>query len=347
MPCYLDLQALVKRTSIMEITIQKDTSVSLHKQLVTQVSMQIASGLLDPGVKLPSIRALSAKLGIHHNTCLSAYRELESHGLIEIRHGSGARVANLDPDASIHALPAIDLDKLSLESLAEFFMRQTTRMGYRWDDVLTALQMARAGMGQPERQSVLFVDIHADILPVFQTELQQYLNRPVQTALLSQLNPRAERNTHFVVSRYHYQALREMLKQAYNAEPGDAPAPDFNERITVIDISSGRQELALIRQLPENALVAVVSCSTIILQQAEAVIKALRGEEIYVRPILLAQESPLEIERVLKRAQAAFADCVSLPKLQALSRKPIQTIPVISPPELEKLQAFRANGDGQ
>lgn len=61
----------------MEISIQKGTSISLHEQLVTQISMQIASGILKPGAKLPSIRALSQKLGIHHNTCLNAYKELE------------------------------------------------------------------------------------------------------------------------------------------------------------------------------------------------------------------------------------------------------------------------------
>lgn len=318
----------------MEISIQKGTSISIHEQLVTQVSMQIASGVLAPGAKLPSIRALSTKLGIHHNTCLSAYRELENVGLISIRHGSGARVIALEPDRGTRQ-KLKDGATLDLAQLAEFFVAQVVKHNCRWEDALSALENAQQAMGRQFRQPLVFVDIHADILPVFQAELQQALNRPVKAVLLGHLKPQEETESHFVVSRYHYLALREAL----SVVNGDGK---LNDRITVIDVGAVRQELELIRQLPVDALVAVVSRSTIILQQAEAVIKALRGEEVYIRTILAGLESQGELQRIMKRAQVTFVDWLCAAELKTLTHKPLHTIRTIPPREIDKLKAFQA-----
>lgn len=322
----------------MDVSVQKGTSISIHEQLVTQISMQVASGLLSPGTKLPSIRALSKKLGIHHNTCLSAYRELETIGLIDIRHGSGARVATMDPDrltgASLRDHAIADLNQL-----AEFFVQQVARQDFNWEDALQALEQAHENQNEQFRQPLVFVDIHADILPVFQTELQQALNRPVKAVLLGKLDPVKERDSHFVVSRYHYQALREKLRNG-SAEPG--LNDDITGRITVVDVGSVPHELELIRQLPVDALVAVISRSTIILHQAEAVIKALRGEEVYIRTMLAGHESLGELQRVIKRAHTTFADWLCAGELKGIGTKSVHPIRTIPQRELDKLKAFQA-----
>lgn len=332
----------------MDISIQKGTSVSIHEQLVTQISMQIASGILIPGIKLPSIRAMSQKLGIHHNTCLSAYRELETIGLIHIRHGSGARVAITEQDQSLNP-SAKEGAPIELNQLAHFFVRQIIRQDCRWEDALNALEKARQAMSAQFRQPLVFVDIHADILPIFQTELQQALNRPVKTVLLSHLDPNQEPEAHFVVSRYHYQALKdklniglEQLNGHGNGNGSGNGRDSLSERITVIDVGAVRQELELIKQLPAEALIVVISKSTIILQQAEAVIKALRGEEVYIRTMLAGHESVGELQRVIKRAHATFTDWLCAPELRTLTSKTLHTIRTIPQRELDKLKAFQA-----
>jgi GntR family transcriptional regulator len=322
----------------MEISIQKGTSISLHEQLTTQISMQIAAGILKPGTKLPSIRALSQKLGIHHNTCLSAYKELEKVGLIQIRHGSGIRVASTDQDNMQPAAVTASPETVGLDQLARFFVQQVRNSGASWEDAHSALERAWRQWREQVRQPLIVVDIHADILPVFQAELQHALQRPVQKALLSELNFRAERDSLFVVSRYHYQTLKEQLQAVLGTEFSEQ---QLTERLIVIDVGAVRQELDLIRQLPAEALITVVSGSTIILQQAEAVIKALRGEEIYIRTILAGHESLSELQRVLKRSQAIFADWLCVPQLQSLTRKPIHTIRTIPEHEMAKLRALQ------
>ncbi len=339
----------------MDIAIQKGTHISVHQQLVTQFSMQIAAGILKPGIKLPSIRLLSQKLGIHHNTCLSAYRELEAKGLIEIRHGSGAKVATLGVEARRGILSPQHSEPSGLQALAEFFTHQVMQQGYTWPEALAAIEACRQTQTQQNLQPLIFVDIHHDILGVFQAELQHALQRPVKVTTLTQLHPEQEPFSHFLTSRYHYQALKEKLATAQQELPtgseisNRAGSPSLpldehaiSERITVIDVGAVKQELDFIRQLPPDSLIAVISSSTIILQQAEAVISALRGDSLSIRTILAGQEPLAETERVLKRAQVIFADWLCTPQLEQLTRKPIHTIRIIPPHELDKLQGFQA-----
>ncbi|HSY37494.1 MAG TPA: GntR family transcriptional regulator [Acidobacteriaceae bacterium] len=66
--------------------------VSLCEQMVTQVRMAVLSGELKPGERLPSVRALAHRYGIHRNTVSSAYQKLEQANWLEMRHGSGVYV---------------------------------------------------------------------------------------------------------------------------------------------------------------------------------------------------------------------------------------------------------------
>src|SRR4051812_27891792 len=64
-----------------------------YLQLVDQVKAAVASGNLQPGDALPSIRPLSEELRLNRNTVAKAYTELESQGVIEAAPGKGCFVA--------------------------------------------------------------------------------------------------------------------------------------------------------------------------------------------------------------------------------------------------------------
>ena len=69
------------------------SGVPIYLQLMEQVKHGIETGALRPGEQLPGIRPLAEELVINPNTVAKAYRELEHEGVIELRHGSGAFVA--------------------------------------------------------------------------------------------------------------------------------------------------------------------------------------------------------------------------------------------------------------
>ena len=60
----------------MKIRISKDSEVPVHEQLVNQIIVLIATGRLEPGDALPSVRTLARLHKVHRNTISRAYQEL-------------------------------------------------------------------------------------------------------------------------------------------------------------------------------------------------------------------------------------------------------------------------------
>lgn len=70
----------------------------VYLQLVDQVKAAAASGALNTGESLPSIRPLAEELRLNRNTVAKAYAELENQGIIETILGKGCYVkANHSP----------------------------------------------------------------------------------------------------------------------------------------------------------------------------------------------------------------------------------------------------------
>ncbi|MQP75344.1 GntR family transcriptional regulator [Stenotrophomonas sp. MYb238] len=65
----------------------------IGRQIVDAVRMKIATGEIDPGDQLPSVRGLAQQLMINPNTVAKAYAELTTEGWLESRQGMGLYVA--------------------------------------------------------------------------------------------------------------------------------------------------------------------------------------------------------------------------------------------------------------
>src|SRR3954447_17487921 len=61
----------------------------IYLQLVDQIKAAAASGALQTGEALPSIRPLAEELRVNRNTIAKAYTELESLGVVETQPGRG------------------------------------------------------------------------------------------------------------------------------------------------------------------------------------------------------------------------------------------------------------------
>jgi GntR family transcriptional regulator len=86
---------LIKHTfaAAMFFRLNQSSGVPLYLQLMDQVRHAIDTGALKPGDQLPGIRKLAEDLVMNPNTVVRAYRELEHEGVLELRHGSGAFIA--------------------------------------------------------------------------------------------------------------------------------------------------------------------------------------------------------------------------------------------------------------
>lgn len=73
----------------MLIVIDHNSRIPIYEQIKTQIIALINSGVLAPGDKLPSLRALASDLSLNFNTIKKVFALLESDGVIESRQGAG------------------------------------------------------------------------------------------------------------------------------------------------------------------------------------------------------------------------------------------------------------------
>lgn len=64
----------------------------LYAQIAARVRVAVAAGELSEGDALPSVRQLARTLRVNPATVVQAYRDLESDGFAEMRHGAGTFV---------------------------------------------------------------------------------------------------------------------------------------------------------------------------------------------------------------------------------------------------------------
>ena len=82
----------------MRFQINFKSGKPVYLQLVDQVKTAAASGVVQPGEALPSIRPLAEELRVNRNTIAKAYAELEHQGVIETSAGRGSFIsANNSP----------------------------------------------------------------------------------------------------------------------------------------------------------------------------------------------------------------------------------------------------------
>lgn len=81
----------------MFIDVDPRSPTPLYEQIAARVRLAVASGELEAGDGLPSVRALARELRVNPATVVQAYRDLAADGFVEIRHGQGTFVREVGP----------------------------------------------------------------------------------------------------------------------------------------------------------------------------------------------------------------------------------------------------------
>jgi len=76
----------------VEISIDRDSSEPIFRQVVREIRSLISSGSLPEGFRLPPERRLADSLGVNRSTIFNAYRELKGLGLVDAHVGRGTAV---------------------------------------------------------------------------------------------------------------------------------------------------------------------------------------------------------------------------------------------------------------
>lgn len=280
----------------MKISINKESAVPVRDQLVEQISLQIASGMLGSKEKLPSIRALASRLGIHYSTVTAAYNHLADVGILEIRQGSGVRVSSI---SSRETEPG---EKLQLDSMYNDFLARASESGYTANDVLGLFEKFKH---RKPVKKILAVDRNVDFHEVLLTELRPNFNLPVEAMTVQDIleNPQAMDESLVVTSLYHLFSFQHKVKD--------------RTRLVPCNIEPARLEMEKVGDLRAGSLLLLISVSPTLMNMATKLVAAQRGEEVAVRAVLLTDEK--ELNYMVNHADLILCDKPSEPKVRAIA----------------------------
>jgi len=269
----------------VDFVLKRKGGVPLHDQLLAQLELRILTGVLAPGQRLPSVRALARRLGLHANTVSSAYRDLETAGHVELRRGAGVYVRA--------GSPAALEDARGLDELIRLALSAAFRKGHSGGEIRAAVERwLRAA--PPER--VVIVDPRRETLELVSHEIRSAIGVPASGCTLEELErePGLASGALLVALPYH-------ASKVARAAPG---VP-----VETIRVEGSQDDQKAVLTLPPGGTVLLVSGSPILLQIAQAIIGGLRGDELLVEARLVSQRS--EWRRLLPAADLVLADALS------------------------------------
>ena len=126
----------------MDIKINLNDGVPIYRQIANQIRYLVASGLLQAGEEIPSIRTLALQLKVTPNTVVKAYRELEWTGVLEKRRGAGTYV-KADPAP----LAKRERDRI-IEQRIDALLAEAHQLGFSADGLLAVFVRRQAAMSR-------------------------------------------------------------------------------------------------------------------------------------------------------------------------------------------------------
>jgi molybdate-binding protein/DNA-binding transcriptional regulator YhcF (GntR family) len=117
----------------------------LYQQIVEAIRSQVLSGALQPGDRLPSVRAMTETWNCTPGTVQRAYADLARQGMVVSRAGQGTHVVggpSGGPSGGARRPEGAPLRKAALVQRASAFLLETLTAGYAPDEIESAVRLA-------------------------------------------------------------------------------------------------------------------------------------------------------------------------------------------------------------
>jgi len=106
------------------------SGLPIYTQIVNQVQVQMAKGVLKPGDQLPTVRALAEQLRVNFNTVARAYRILDEARIISTQQGRGTYITEIPPPKVTERLR-----RESLEALTQRYISEAMQLEFSKDEI--------------------------------------------------------------------------------------------------------------------------------------------------------------------------------------------------------------------
>jgi DNA-binding transcriptional regulator YhcF (GntR family) len=304
----------------VDFVLKRKGGVPLHDQLLAQLELRILTGVLRPGQRLPSVRALARRLGLHANTVSSAYRALEAAGHVELRRGAGVYVRAGAPAA---------LDEAhGLDEMIRLALRAAFRKGHTAAEIRAAVER---WLRAAPAERVVAVDPRRETLALLAHEIRGAIGVPVAGCTPEELarEPELAAGALLVTLPYH-------TAKAARGAPGAV--------VETIRIEASDENQKAVLALPAGATVLLVSGSPIVLQIAQGLISGLRGDELLIEARLLPRRA--EWRRLVPAADLVFADALAAPAVRETRPRRLREMRLVSERDLLRLRRALGRAEG-
>jgi GntR family transcriptional regulator len=129
---------------MLHLQIDAHAGMPVYRQVLDQIKYYVASGILKPGDRLPSIRELAQTLAVNPTTVVRVYGDLEHEGVIEMQHGRGAFVT-----ARSFRMTSAQRER-KIRELARRLVVEAAQMGAPASQVLKAVREELDELQEPE-----------------------------------------------------------------------------------------------------------------------------------------------------------------------------------------------------
>src|SRR5688572_8161728 len=124
------------------VSIDTRDRTPIYAQLERALRAAVATGRLQPGDQLPTVRQLAVDLSVNANTVARVYAELERAGVIETRRGVGSFVCG----SAARAHPPREHDR-RLRAFVTRVLSDADAAGFTAADLVTAIEEHQGSNG--------------------------------------------------------------------------------------------------------------------------------------------------------------------------------------------------------
>jgi GntR family transcriptional regulator len=129
----------------MNLEIDFRSGIPIYLQVVERIKERLASGQLQPGDQLPTVRSLALELRVNFNTIARAYRIMDESGIISTQQGRGTYILEMPNAEAIGSMRV-----KALEDLTRRYMEDAERLGAAPDELKRILNETLARQGETD-----------------------------------------------------------------------------------------------------------------------------------------------------------------------------------------------------
>lgn len=198
----------------MSFNLERKKGIPMYLQLSNEIKRLIQEGTWEAGKKVPTERDLADQLNVSRNTVSSAYKELESEGILVCTQGRGTFVT--DRDAVIRT----ESRKERLLKIIDIAIEEAAELGFHIDEFLAITQQRVADKKEMlSKIRVAFIECNKEQLDHFSKELHLDPGVSMVPVLLDDFRDHPE-ETNLLLSTtdlvlttfFHLQEVKELVR---------------------------------------------------------------------------------------------------------------------------------------